>query len=360
MRAARRSWRSRCRSSRPRPWPRRHRVQFATTSPPPRVSSDRAGEVAGRISGAGCLAEGAATSPRSTVEHQLSRVQDGRGRRRTSDTAAADAHGPPSTRWCIRPSGASRLIGDPQTINCEPSANSGFRAQRAGNSPDGMPVGLELLGRHETRARGLGCAWETLASTRRRRSVPAARRDGTAAGAFQGHHHDRRGEGRNGLQLRPRDRPPVVHGRNHRAARQRDAGRQPSSACGGRNRWPRDRRARAARYAHARGTNRVTGFGPRFTARGAPVCQPAHQATPARHAAREADAPAGVWRAASALIPKERHDCARPTDPLSRRRHRGRRQPGSTAGGCSSRTRRDVFACSSGCHGAGSSKRTTS
>src|SRR5206468_105761 len=41
------------------------------------------------------------------------------------------------------------LIGDPQTDpNCEPSANSGFPAMsvQAGFTPDGLPVGLQLLG----------------------------------------------------------------------------------------------------------------------------------------------------------------------------------------------------------------------
>jgi amidase len=63
------------------------------------------------------------------------------------------------------------LIGDPQTDpNCEPSANSGFPALsvQGGFTPDGMPVGLELLGAplNDARLVALGYAWETLASTR--------------------------------------------------------------------------------------------------------------------------------------------------------------------------------------------------
>ncbi len=63
------------------------------------------------------------------------------------------------------------LIGDPQTDpNCEPSADSGFPALsvQAGFTPDGMPVGLELLGAPLSDARlvALGYAWEKLASTR--------------------------------------------------------------------------------------------------------------------------------------------------------------------------------------------------
>jgi amidase len=63
------------------------------------------------------------------------------------------------------------LIGDPQTDpNCEPSADSGFPALsvQAGFTPDGMPVGLELLGVPLSDARlvALGYAWEKLASTR--------------------------------------------------------------------------------------------------------------------------------------------------------------------------------------------------
>ncbi|PYR02754.1 MAG: glutamyl-tRNA amidotransferase, partial [Acidobacteria bacterium] len=63
------------------------------------------------------------------------------------------------------------LIGDPQTDpNCEPSANSGFPAMsvQAGFTPDGLPVGLELLGAPLSDAKLLafGYAWEQLASPR--------------------------------------------------------------------------------------------------------------------------------------------------------------------------------------------------
>ena len=63
------------------------------------------------------------------------------------------------------------LIGDPQTDpNCEPSANSGFPALsvQAGFTPDGLPVGLELLGAPLTDANllAVGYAWEQLASPR--------------------------------------------------------------------------------------------------------------------------------------------------------------------------------------------------
>jgi amidase len=63
------------------------------------------------------------------------------------------------------------LIGDPQTDpNCEPSANSGFPAisVQAGFTPDGLPVGLELLGAPLSDANllAVGYAWEQLASPR--------------------------------------------------------------------------------------------------------------------------------------------------------------------------------------------------
>ena len=63
------------------------------------------------------------------------------------------------------------LIGDPQTDpNCEPSANSGFPAMsvQAGFTPDGLPVGLELLGAPLSDAKllAVGYAWEQLASPR--------------------------------------------------------------------------------------------------------------------------------------------------------------------------------------------------
>lgn len=63
------------------------------------------------------------------------------------------------------------LIGDPQTDpNCEPSANSGFPALsvQAGFTPNGLPVGVELLGAPLSDATllAVGYAWEQLASPR--------------------------------------------------------------------------------------------------------------------------------------------------------------------------------------------------